>query len=195
MQEGWCDATIAKVRGAEWMYDSQIKPVIANIKELLTTARSMGMPIIHVRWNDPPGAVPHPIYWELAPEAGELVLLKGGPGVFTGPLSASAIKYFTDYMVNYPKVKQFIVTGTVVNWCVLNTAIGIRWINATGPDRAGYSIVFAVDAVSGNAFLHSPTTPNPVVDYAYWWLYFADGGGAFGPSTCKLTKTDQITFT
>jgi hypothetical protein len=108
--------------------------------------------------------------------------------------TVSAIANFTEYMKKYPDVKQFMVTGTVVNWCVLTTATDIRYLGGTGLLGPGYKLVFVDDAVSGNTFLHSPPTPNPVRDYAIWWHWFADGGGAFGPSTTIITETDMITW-
>jgi len=190
--------------------------VIQNVKKLLKAAYELGMPVVYVHWPD------DPIYKPIGPREEDLVLLKEAPGVFSGPHAVLAYKSFAKWEKKHPNIKQFIVTGTVVNWCVLNTAHQIRWLH--GESSESYSLVLPQDAISGLTLSHSPQysrgnivsanvdlnvplpngeivditsdvdKPSPTIDYTYWWLWFADGGGEFGPSTTKITQTDLITF-
>jgi hypothetical protein len=87
LQEAWCDPEIAKQRESEWMYDPQILPVLEKVQQLLATARSLGMPIIYVRWADAPGDY-HPFWEGVAPQEGELEIFK----------IARAISYFASFL-------------------------------------------------------------------------------------------------
>ena len=109
------------------------KPCSAAIKELLTAARSKGVPVVYTRggkgttaaergfWKDGGsglralGDARHEVYAELEPQPGDPVLQKSKPSAFFG----------TDLpaILTYHQADTLIVTGMVTSGCVRATVL------------------------------------------------------------------------
>jgi len=96
-----------------------IAPALAEIETLLSRARALKRPVIHVRHMGKPGGLfdaegrAGQIVDQLRPEAGEPTIEKTLPNAFAG----TDLKALVDEL----DIKQFVVTGFMTHMCVSAT--------------------------------------------------------------------------
>ena len=115
---------------------------IANIQQLLASAREMSVPVAYTQdthqdgdpeWQIWPehckaGTWGHEIIDELAPHSGDLVCPKSRYDGFYDT-------WLDHYLTRMWKIEHLVIVGTVSSICVLHTAAaaGLRWFNVVVP--------------------------------------------------------------
>lgn len=101
---------------------SQVEPAIVSAQLLLTKARGLGVPVIHIQHDAGVGS-PYDIHAEIgaiasevAPIAGETVIVKHFPNAF--------VQTNLDVELKKLGVKQIVLAGFMTHMCVNSTAHG-----------------------------------------------------------------------